>query len=588
MLKRKAESQGGGGGTEATVDPVPRPLPQKSITLHFYSLTWEEVAPGQLYYLPLCQTPKYMMNPAHINQFNKFKPLWETMQIHAPKYKISNMVMLQDDLRVQNNTPTDATAFTQVIYMLKYCPAGQKQYFKLGNAVKQDMSQITDLSYKLQPIKSDENPTQLITITGYENFENLTIQGAKANYAAGFVPGKLPSIASDEDYRLLEPYIAPNSTSLLSAFSANYTPSGEHYIPPTKAATLARNQGSINTYKYGDVIEGSINTNLDGVHLLNTLSNDFLSEQTISFNEKGKKYTYEGEFVWPSRNRPYFSRGNYFDSATNPITQGKKLAHLEHCFLTMPPIRKPNGALLGQRCSFMLEQSFDITFHMAEGTYMDTEEDNALQVHQDNAVVTRRIAYPVPDQTDIGKSVLCKDGNSNCLNNYMSNIYNAKLPCYEDSFDGIMNFFLANPDLWHDVNDPKYVSFQKLDQPPTNSYEMPSAQRRILRLNEMDIDAQYPKLKDYWNGRMQLDGILHFYWDPNKKPGQHEKEWIYMSINDNETTGLIRQSTDVPFPNYVSFNFAKYLEDNFYPRSSNRCSTGKKAVQNKVCQAFFV
>lgn len=128
MFKRKAEDAGG-VAKEQKVEPIPRVLPQNTITLNFTQRTWEEISPTKLYYLPLSQTVKYMMDPAMLSQFSKFKNMWETMTINDVGFRISNCILLQDDLRVQNNTPTDATAFTQVCYMIHYTPHRQNQFF---------------------------------------------------------------------------------------------------------------------------------------------------------------------------------------------------------------------------------------------------------------------------------------------------------------------------------------------------------------------------------------------------------------------------------------------------------------------------
>lgn len=141
-LKRKADEAEGGSGKKGApnddtkVQLIPRSLPQSSITLNFKYTTWEEFAPGRLYYLPTCQTPTFLFNqPTILKQLKKFIPIANTMTFHTPEVRLSNLIFLQDDLRVQSNTPTDATAFTQVCYLMTFSPPAQTQYFKLGSLI---------------------------------------------------------------------------------------------------------------------------------------------------------------------------------------------------------------------------------------------------------------------------------------------------------------------------------------------------------------------------------------------------------------------------------------------------------------------
>lgn len=502
MLKRK--SDGGGDessgkkaqGAEVTQQPIPRHLPSRHVTLNFYQKTWEEIAPGKMYYLPLCQNPKYMFDPAMKNQMAKFRELWGTMQIHDPKYRLSRLTMLQDDLRVQNNTPTDATAFTQVLYLMKFCPKGMKQYFKLGTNMKEDMSEIQNITYELQPNMNPPNPRQLVELKNFQDFENLTIQGAKANYTAGFVPDKLPAINKNDNYKIMDPYIAPDSNSLLSAFSGNLNPEEEHFIPPALSTTMARNLNGLSFFQYGDELTSHITTNIEGAHLVNTLSNDFLNDQSIMVKDEDKNITYYGEFCWPSRNRPFLHRGNYFDTETDPITQGKKLKPLEHHFFCMPPIRKPNEALLGQRCAVILEQSMSVTFHMNQGTYFDTEEDDALQLHQDDSIVIRRNVYGTPTVVKAEPSIYCPIRNP-CPQNMYQNRVRSKAPpkapikeCYEDSFLGFSFFCRDYPMIARLLNTNDYVSFYSLPEHPETSIDCDYFEFNNYLLNLRDMDNE--------------------------------------------------------------------------------------------------
>lgn len=421
MFKRKGNdnnAEGAPAAKEQKTEPIPRHLPENVITLNFSRRGWEEIAPGFLYYLPLCQTPKYMFDQAMVNQFRKFDNMWETMEILSPSAKISNLIMLQDDLRVQNNTPTDATAFTQVVYMLKYCPVGQKQFFKLAHVPDTTkMTETKTLTYNLYPGKGEKGKeTQFVKMTGFESFDNLAILPAKANLEAGFVPHKSPDFISGTN-TIADPYIAPNSNFILKSVSGNMQPldNNVNFQAPTKVLTMCQNQDKIDFYKYGDEFSIPINTNLEGFKLAAKNRNDFLKETQIEAVLPDKtKIAYATEWVYPSRNRPFLHRGNYYDPDTDPITQGKHFKPLNHCFLCMPPIRKPGGELLGQRCSLFLEQSVTIRFHASQAVFSENLEDNEYNVNQDNQILLRRNFYPTPVKITESDGPICGNNDASC------------------------------------------------------------------------------------------------------------------------------------------------------------------------------
>lgn len=445
MFKRKSNDnapEGAPATKEVKVEPIPRVLPENTITLNFVCRGWEEIAPGYLYYLPLCQTPKYMFDTAMVNQFKKFEDLWETMEIINPQARISNLIMLQDDLRVQSSTPTDATAFTQVVYLLKYCPRGQKQYFKLANVKdKSKMEETITLTYKLYPEKSTRN-NQLTKIDGFESFDQLAILPAKANEEAGFVPYQSFDVISGTNV-IASPYISPNAPSILNHLSGNMKPLDNtvNFQSPTNVLTMCQNQDKIDFYKYGDTFDIPITTNLDGVKLANKRRNDFLVETQAEVTlTGGGKIAYGTEWVYPSRNRPFLHRGNYYDANTDPIMQGKKLKSLNHCFICMPPIRKPGGELLGQRCSMFVEQSVTIRFHCSQAIFDNSDDnDNELQVNQDNQVLLRRNFYPTPLPIT-NEGPLCPSGSSCKVFNEKKRKNKADKPCYENTWAGFNKF----------------------------------------------------------------------------------------------------------------------------------------------------
>lgn len=605
MLKRKAEGGGDEGpskknqgiASEGKVNPIPRHLPLQSITLNFYQSTWEEIAPGNLYYLPLSQNPKYMFDVMMERQFNKFRNLWGTMEIHHPKVRISNLIMLQDDLRVQNNTPTDATAFTQVVYMIKYCPKGLKNYFGLTDVESQDTLKSKRLSYKLEPVKSDTNPSQLVTLQNFQDFERLGVTPAKANHWGGFEPGSAIKFTGD-NYQLTNAYIPPNVDSVLNAYSGNLQVQEKDYLVTGETLLMARNLDSKSYYKYGDTIEIPITTNLDGIQLHNTRANDFLEEQIIDVQtpDKTTKLSYEGEFCWPGRNRAVLTRHNYFDRNTDPIIHGKEYKPLSHCFFCMPPIRKPNGSLLGQRCSFTMEQSMAVTFHMNQATFCDTEGEDGEQMSQDSSVIIRRNFYPVPDKTLLKASVLCPNGISECDPASVK-------PCITDDFKGLIDFFNnSQPELKSKIVASCKLSHQ--DAKPIGSINildiMKSEDGAYVNWEDMD-EASYSVFKTQWNAALASGSALGIYWptnitDPKQMyPYRSGNNYVFMALTHDPEDYVVQTPVTNPAPNYMQINVKDLINTLVIDQVANLCPTPKKqfpapqrAVANKVCTTFFV
>nr|WAX26045.1 MAG: major capsid protein [Army ant associated bidensovirus 3] len=597
MFKRK-----GGDGDEPSaknvkVDPIPRTLPSQSITIPLVQRTWEEIAPGELYYLPLCQTPRYMLDEAMLNQLGKFKELWHTMEIHKPQVRITNLTMLQDDLRVQTNTPTDATAFTQVIYLVSYKPSAQKQYFKLGTLVdKNTEQQSKDLVYKLKPPRSDSGiPSQLVKMSGFEDFESLTIKPAKANATAGFSSGVPPKEVLGI---LLDPYMAPNSGSPLSQVSGNMNPANDNFIENTYTLTMARNQDKICFHKYGDTITFDIETNLDGLQLANHPSNDFTrdAEILVPVEDNKKIYHYLTEFVWPSRNRPYFYRGNYYDTNTSPITQGKSsFKPLNHYFLCMPPIKKPNGALLGQRCSIMLEQSFSVTFHFNLGTFQESEADDALQVHQDDQVILRRNVYPIPDVEDLKDSIFCpRTTNDECELSTTTTGQAADKLCVKNSFHDLTEFFETRLAVPGSKDWDAFTTFSNSEEKPVDAVDMTAIFQDTTSITLPYVDdPPYAPLKQAWVAAMNGDGKLRLWWGGRVAPTfsyQGLRYYIYISTESKIITNslVLKMSATGTFRNYIIIDIKTMLDALFFPYVQNVCKPKFHAPIDSSATAFFV
>ena len=513
-FKRSLKQGGPVTAAEEKTDPIPRLLPTQSITLNFTQRSWEECGPGELLYLPLCQNPKYMFDLAMTKQFNKFANTWETMEIHRPHARISNLIMLQDDLRVQSNTPTDATAFTQVVYLLKFCPQGEKQYFKLTHHPNnENMEENTTLTYKIRPkpASGDKLSSQLIRIQGFQNFEQLGVSGAKANTWAGFQPGGSLSYNNSREKILKNAYIPPTVVGQMGFAGANLYPSDNYddtFIQPGFNLTMAKNQDHISFYKYGDVIDIPIITNLDGLQLANINVNAFLDEYLITTEDSKKnKAVYNTEWCYPGRNRPFLCRSSYYAGNVDPVLHGKELKPLEHCFLAMPPIKKPNGALLGQRCSFLLEQSVSITFNFGQAHFFeggDETRENAQQVSQDNAVIIRRNIYPTPKVIKPDGSLYCGENGAPKLSTVFRGPKHQKRmradkKVYPDTFKGILEFLKDYS--YTTLN--KFCSFERqalITDNEINLFDVIDQKDMLYTLNfdELDTTDKDKTVRSWW------------------------------------------------------------------------------------------
>lgn len=423
MLKRAAESEsdegpaakqaaGGAKGSAAgmradqVTNPIPRLFKQNSITIHISQRTFEEVGPGELKWFPVCQYWAAMFDQFHKNQWNNYIEHCCTFTISDPKVRISNILMLQDEQKTESGTPRDVSIFTQACYLMLITPTRQNNWFRLGNT-DDNMDSQKYLEYKPFAYSDGKIISQLVNMDNYTDFERLVINPCKPDIYSGWNPNSMKatkeldiqndgkeyeenSINPDKDkldfskdYHIENAYIYPGS-KYYAAFSSSVNPR-EPAVPMKKHTTYMRNLDKISLFKYGDSIEFNINTNMDGIPLLNANVNfpfpqlhHILTPQATTADTTA--YTAP---CYPSPNRPFFYRGDNFESI-KAIEANKALKPLSHHFLTMPPIKKNDGTLIKQRCSFILEQSVTVTFHFPETTheddyqYMNAQRDGIL------------------------------------------------------------------------------------------------------------------------------------------------------------------------------------------------------------------
>lgn len=422
MLKRAAEDSGdqgeakkaagpkgvAGGGTKAdsVVNPIPRLFSQNSITIHISQRTFEELSPKELKWLPISQYYAAMFDKFHYTQFMKYYDRCCTFTISKPKVRLSNLLMLQDDYTTTAGTPKDVSVFTQACYMMSFTPTGMKNWFKLG--CTGDCGQGQEyLKYKPLQYTDCKLVSQLIKVgpDQYTDFETLVVNPCKPDIYAGWhdtnaemgtdgYPTKTGTEELDKEWPvgkaerryIYDAYISPRNR-YLAMFSCSVKNADPH-IPLMKHTTYMRNLDKVSLHKYGDTISFNINTNLEGVPLMKHPFNtpfqgwyDFKDKSAKKYKNKRAQYV----FCYPSKNRPFFSRKDNLE-AVNTITGNKELGSLSHHFLTMPPIKKGDGSLIKQRCSFIMEQSISITFHFPE-TVSEDQYDDLLS--QSNGVILR-------------------------------------------------------------------------------------------------------------------------------------------------------------------------------------------------------
>lgn len=567
MFKRKSNDNGDEGAPackEQKVDPIPRNLSAQSITLHFTTRTWQEIAPGRLYYLPMCQTPKYMFDIAMKKQLDRFLDQASTFQIHTPQVRCTNLIMLQDDLRVQSNTPTDATAFTQVVYLMKYTPNRLTEYFKLQSLTDEKSLTGSDIRYVLQPLN---NNTQLVELEGFNNFEDLLICPAKINKPAGWASTQ--SVTTKE-YTIENTYIAPNTTSsTFGPYAANLQPPEAPFIANANHVTYARNLDKISMFKYGDTIELPITTNIEGVNLMNYEVNNPFEETPLVVTDPatGNVVTYSDEFCWPGPNRPYFSRKSNLDVNTLQVLDNKSISNIHHHFLCMPPIKKPNGALLGQRCSFLMEQSMQITINFTESVF--TDEEARDMTHQRDGAIMRRNLYGKVAPVSTNFSPFCRHAREYTCKSTI-------LECPKTNTWPGWNEWLGRIDkerfdlLWDFKTDP--------DDSALGPIEVD-----LITFNKFDRNVT---MEGYFRRAFDEGKNIQFYVTTPGKPSPGKVR--YGKLGEKPDTGNIVLESDLAIPLYVTLNFTALRGVySYYGIGCNPLYLGKYKQCKKIPKHMF-
>ncbi|KAJ9601468.1 hypothetical protein L9F63_000385 [Diploptera punctata] len=128
-VERAAAGSSGGTGNSGqhgtqpgeSVSPVARPLPYKHVTFTFVQRSWEEIDTS-MSTLPITLALLPMLDDEMITVIKSVLPCSLGYRIHNPHVKISNFIILTDELQIRGNTPTELASFVQQSKIIHYMP----------------------------------------------------------------------------------------------------------------------------------------------------------------------------------------------------------------------------------------------------------------------------------------------------------------------------------------------------------------------------------------------------------------------------------------------------------------------------------
>jgi len=278
--------------------------------------------------------------------------------------------------------------------MMHWVPRHHQQGFCLAKRTGQEMSQYEIL--KINSLLPANNNTQLVEVENFSSFEDLLCIPLKSSEEGGFMP--YGPITMDTDYWIQDSYIAVNQQEsgqeVFNTVNCNLQPNNDRFMKADHVHCMARNSDGISFHKYGDVIEFDIVNNVEGKNIMNNNLSNPIYNYNVNYRPNNTDLvTYSTMWAWPGKNRPYISRHTNFDLHTSPILNHRNMKRLEHHFFCMPPIKKPNGAQLGQRCSFVLEQEMQMTINFSQSYFSGNREVDMDQIHQDDEIQMRRAIF---------------------------------------------------------------------------------------------------------------------------------------------------------------------------------------------------
>nr|QTE04055.1 MAG: VP [Turdus naumanni densovirus] len=415
----------GGGGPPPLVAPVPRHIGLWNHTIELNCVSWEEVG-NTIKWLPLHMLPQMFMYANHKQNLHMMQRWMRSSlgyQLHTPTATMSNFQFLQDAITLAAGTPETTTAPTQAAYMIAFSPKNQSS----------EMFQITDakankiLGWNIGKTgigKTNGDANMLVDIgSGDTDFEHLRYQVvvtdsegiqkdlyALGKHSAGFLgnyntvdtsdlePGK--SHPFHPDVGVLLPGAVDGTAPMVSTYYRNYVKNASH----------------IKMLKHGDEYSWSIHNNCSNYILKNKgaagvninsadittstinseVTNDrpkrpFMSTNHPALDVTSQQMKYvptsgnpnflilgdsaEVVFVWPTKENPPYSRKQKESSIglLNHFAENSKT--LNNKFFILAPMKNPDGTLIKQRCSVMLEQKMAVTFWFRDDV-SDIEQNN--------------------------------------------------------------------------------------------------------------------------------------------------------------------------------------------------------------------
>lgn len=389
--KRSAKEGGGGAGGGAGAPPLNAPVPRHiglwSHTIQLNCVSWEEIG-NTLKWLPLHMFPQNFMR-ANGNQnyhlFERWLRSCNGYTLHKPKAHMSNFQFLQDAISVTSGVPETTTAPTQAAYIICFSPKNQNgEMFQIGVAGASaalgwhGINGLGSVAYDSNHLV-DLTETSTGSDTDFEKLAyNVTITGKSG---------------------ILDQYSVAN----LSTPNGDYLGNIYHGVDIQDGGTTkgsfyrnaAKNASHIKMLKHGDEFSWDIENNCENC-ILKNLGNIGAVAASTSFGtialisgsslpqgpdinkfatnnpafdvdfSDGSISTSKHErdvFIWPTKENPPYSRKNG-EASIGLLNHWKdtKGGHLNHKFFIMAPMKLPDGTLVKQRCSVMLEQKMDVTF----------------------------------------------------------------------------------------------------------------------------------------------------------------------------------------------------------------------------------
>lgn len=392
---------GGGSGPPALRTPIPRHIGLWSHTIALNCVSWEEIG-NTVKWLPLHAFPQqffYANEKQNLHLFQRWLRSCVGYQLHTPTAKMSNLQFLQDAISVTSGVPETTTAPTQAAYIIVFSPKNQSGeqfqiishststaslgWFKgaakgLGN-VDPTASQLVDLSTSSTITDTDFEAlsynvivTSVFGVNKYCYPKMYSRSGPKGTY------GNANNLDTDIGIRTMS--------------ASTNTSTGEYY------RNYVKNSSHIKMLKHGDEYSWSIHNNCSDYILKNlgdvgvAIDDDSVTitqaraletaQYDQSFNHPGldcyvniPDLQEERVFIWPTKENPPFSR-KQGESSIGLLNHFKENAKtLNHKFFILAPMKLPNGTLVKQRCSVMLEQKMEVTFWFRDDVRDMTNND---------------------------------------------------------------------------------------------------------------------------------------------------------------------------------------------------------------------